>query len=181
MVNREAPSITTEAFSVGREVPLEGAFLFSDAERTEGFSVTVLGAVLESPSQYLKNAGIRGVSFPYGDMDDSVLAVKMLLRNEDNEDGAVNLAAMYVITSDHTLALSYDFSLWELAYPQADTMGRMRVKPGTALEVTVPYSYIGLPGPFETENLRRALRPGRYTVVLSNQPVSKTVELIAVG
>lgn len=169
--------------AMGEWVELDGAFIDSRNEITDGYAVRVTDAKTISYREYLSLYGTEGVEIP-GDSGldaKSIVCLTLELRNgSETSNGAVLLGEFALIPDGMPLAYDFDPMLWGESNPNIGQLSFLiAALPGTSTVQHVPYGAGGLDATGGiSERYYNALPVAEsYELIVSNAPVRHVIDI----
>lgn len=173
-----------EHHAMGEWVELDGSFVDSESENTDGYSLRVVNAERISYQEYLTSYG----SSADAEMPDeheldvkSILCLTLELRNEsDALGGALLLGEMALIPTGMPLVYDYDPMLWSKVNSNIEqTSFRIAVLPGTSSVQYVPYGVgdLDATGGIGGRYYNALPDVDTYEFVISNAPIRHVIDI----
>lgn len=178
-VNATAPQPPHTEHSFGEWIDLNGAFMGSWQENTEGYSIRVDRVEYMTPHEYLAAYGTENHK-QHPELPDvrSLVVVTLDVKNRGNEEGGILLMECRMLARNSGAILGEDPDLWsytEKAFEENNVPAvALAIKKDSDYTVHVPYvaytydhaePYTSLP------------EPGKYDLILSWSPMRHTVEI----
>ncbi len=197
-VNAHAQAIPVQTHQMGEKVDLDGNFLEFASEKTEGYSITVLGARAMTSREYAEAYAAEGVDVDAGlgqiaqgmgagdsegeaALDEKTeIVLDVEVRNDGNEDGYL-MAMSWRVIPDGARDAAYqpDFSLWSLANPAMGSQIGFTIRSGTTMTLHIPFYRNLTRPPFKSDDYSYVAVVGEepFFLQVSNVPVRQVVEL----
>lgn len=180
-VNANRTVIPEKYYPAGKWLSMDGAYFGSKDSPTSGYSFCVDDAALMTPREYLRRS--HDDYSKYGDVNvetslkdanrKCVIAVKMRVRNRDNEDGGIKTYLWHLVPESSP---NYDFvvntDLICQAMPVLGGSPAFAVQVGAENELLVPFMMQNTNDYFEdyeTVRFEKAF-PGTYTMKMTDLP-----------
>ena len=174
-VNARAPYIPEKHYGLEETYHYEGSFLWDRTEGTEGYSLTVEEGKLMTPNEYLEQFAPDAPKID--DANKSVVAVKVTVENNNNENGYIDLVTMGLRTPTKDDFLQCDSLLFEQAYGKGQPIDALKLRPNTSMTMWIPFSLQTNWKFFSHEISRVPLKPGLYQLLLANLPTQSWVDV----
>ncbi len=172
-----------EHHAMGEWIELEGAFIDSQNETTDGYAMRVTNAELISYREYLDLYGEEGVEIPDDPELDvkSILCLTLELRNDSEVSGGAILLGEFALIPDG-MPLVYDFDpmLWGKSNSNINqTSFLIAVLPGTSTIQHVPYGVgdLDATGGISRRYYDALPAAESYELVVSNAPVRHVIDI----
>ncbi len=172
-----------EHHSMGEWVELNGAFIDSRSENTDGYAIKVTDADMVSYREYLDLYGPEDADIP----DDpelnakSILCLTLELRNDSKTSGgAVLLGEFALIPDGMPLVYNYDPMLWSESNPNINQMSFLiAALPGTSTVQHIPYGAgdLDATGGISRRYYSDLATAESYELVISNAPVRHVIDI----
>lgn len=177
-VNYDVPHIIEEHYSVGEWVELDGAFLSSIQENTEGYSLRVVSAELMSYNDYIRRYGQDPSAVVEGLDSKSVIALEMEVENEGNEEGAIFLFECKLVPARGNEYFTRDSALWIESERQMEGTVALYLSlvEGTSYTTVIPYTINSI----DEEGLsqyKATIEDSSFGLVVSNHPTRKIIDI----
>jgi len=180
-INATASNYKNETYQMGEWIALDGAFIQKSGENTDGYFVKVNDAKLLSYNEYIELYGIDKRDKVDGLDKKTVVSLEVSIRNEDNQDGYLNIFSFDLIPESKNNYLIRDADLWSTS---EDNISSGEGELNTALglvensEYTTRIPYAINDGTENYERHQEELAQTEYEWVISNAPVRKVVKII---
>lgn len=205
-VNQNQLSIPEEHYAMGEWVDLDGAFLYDNTEKTEGYSLRITSAELMTAPEYIDRYGkgsddaeassattdsaataavgsgstARDLSATgeYDD-DESVLVLHYDVKNQGNDAGYIDMVTQWVMGDKKNRFYRCDYDLWQTAEPVMGETPVMILVKDSEHSTAVPFSNTQSRGLFANVNEEKRLQVTDENVhlVISNAPVRKVIDI----
>lgn len=179
-VNASAPSVPRIEYQCGDVIDLEGSFMATASENTQGYSLVVNGARLSSYGDYLARYGCIGTDERHEGVGDdeasSVVDVEITLANKDNRDGYLALWEYRLVPETGNEFYAADPGLWSQSEKNVtDVLAAFTVLPGTSYTTHIPFVATAS----DDQLYQREIEGGSFRLVVADGPVRREVMLEA--
>lgn len=178
---------TEEHHAMGEWVELDGAFIDSATEETDGYAIRVIDAEIMSYREYAERYGIEGTEVPDDEALDaqSILCLTIEMRNDNEEEGgSIFLGEAKLIPNGLPTTYNYSGSVWAVSNSNMGAASLyIGVLAGTSTVQYIPYA-TGASGdtPADGERYTTDLpEASGYTLVVSNAPVRHIIDITVNG
>lgn len=174
-LNTSAPTILTEHYEMGEWVDLNGAFLKSSSEYTNGYSIKVNEAQLCSYNEYIENYGLDSGLAVEGLDEKSIIDLEVEIKNRGNRKGGVLIFECKLVPERKNEYFIRDNELWSQLEPKMKDNFLMRLVEDSDYTTHIPYKVNLI-----DDNLGQYKKPindTSFELVVSNSPVRKVVEI----
>lgn len=175
-VNHNALSIEKEHYQTGEWVELDGNFLHSKSEDTQGYSIRVLSAEKLSYNDYIDRYGIDQEKKSISYDAKSLIALEIEFKNEGNENGSILIFECKLVPARKNEYFIRDNELWAESEPKMKDNLRLQLVKDSSYLTVIPYK-INL---IDEENLsqyRNPIEDSSFELVVSNAPIKKVIDI----
>lgn len=177
IVNKEAPVRIVEHYSMNEWVDLNGAFLDSKDENTQGYSLRVIAAHRMSYNEYIQSYGNDKSHEVEGLNEKSVIALDIEIKNDESpgNNGHMPLMFMYLVPELKNEAFLWNERLWIENEPRADGLMFITVTPQTTYTAHLPFTK-------NTDTTNNSAYFGSidassFELSVANSPVRKVIDI----
>ena len=174
-VNEHSLSVPVERYGIGENINLEGAFITSSKEKTQGYSIVVNGVRMLSHGDYLERYG-KG-NGAAGD-EKTILEIEVSIRNEGNSQGYLDVNGWRVVPERGNEYFVVNNSLWQLGEPNAPgETGGLSLVPDSEYTVSIPF----VRNTGDEDMFAEGIGDTTFSLVVSDAPVRKEVAFCTDG
>ncbi|MBR2836364.1 MAG: hypothetical protein IKE43_11750 [Coriobacteriales bacterium] len=189
-VNKNAPiQIPVVHHAIGEEVNIDGTFIATNNELTQGYYVTIKDAKLSSYNEFIRNYAndgsepIEGLDYP------AFVDLTWLLRSERSKDdpqtGGINMLYISLVPERRN---TYYYALRKLILKSQEKLRRIGsdavsfgILPGTEYELHIPYGHLTGTQIYMGKRIENAylchMEDTKFELYLSNWPVRHIVDI----
>lgn len=175
-VNEHAVEIPEKRCEAGTWVELDGAFVSTALEDTEGYALRVNGARTMTCQEYLDAYAPDAAEA--ASPDGQVVVLDIDVRNEGSMEGYINYKSWRLLPPGRNTVYYVDGSLWTQAIPAlAEGMGAFGVVEGTTKNLQIPFWHqdvygmsVGVSSGGPTVGFYAPVASGRYDFVFAHIP-----------
>jgi len=167
-----------EKHSMNEWVDLNGAFLNSRSENTQGYSMRVTKAELLSYNEYIEKYGLDKGNKIEGLDEPSLICLEIEVKNDGNEDGVIFIFECKLIPERKNTYFIPSTDLWAESEKNM-TDGNVRIlKTAKDSEYTVHVPYkVNIKDPEGYTEYKKPMKDTSFELVVSNSPVRKIIEI----
>jgi len=171
----QLPSV--ERYFMNEWVDLNGAFLNTSTENTQGYSMRVTKAELLSYNGYIVKYGIDKDRKIDGLDELSLICLEIEIRNVGNEDGRILIFECKLIPDRKNTYFIPSTALWaesESTLPKDGSIRVLAIKKDSEYTVHIPYK-INVKDLENYTEYKKPMRDTSFELVISNSPVRKVI------
>lgn len=179
MANQDVPSIPVEHIPMQERVSLGGAFLHSNQEKTDGYSIKVDHVEVMSPKEYVEKYSLEQFDEYDAFTADSLVVLDISINN-DSSEGYLVVADWKLVRERMNEYLIYDNELWRLSDPKLaeldDAVLSFQVAPRSEYTAHIPFR-VNINDEAYTQ-YKSDLDDTCFELVLSNAPKRVVVDVV---
>lgn len=174
-VNLYALNEKHELYTMDEWVSLDGDFVSSASESTNGYYICVTNARVFSYEEYMKECGVPEDQLPT-DIRSPVIELEVKIRNQGNTDGFLSLGWFSLLNENKTIYNYYKDAYAALKNLLLDGASGITIKPDTEMTIYLPFTM-----QYGAENLSildEKSQTNVYYFTVSRYPTRKEIKVL---
>jgi len=166
-----------EKYSMNEWVVLDGAFLNTRSENTQGYSMRATKAELLSYNEYIEKYGLDKSKKMEGFDEKSLVCLEIEVKNVGNEEGRILVFECKLIPDRKNTYFIPSTVLWaesESGLPEDGTARVLQIKADSAYTVHIPYK-VNIKDMEGLTEYKTPMKDTSFELVVSNSPVRKVI------